>query len=98
MLDKTLDLTEVLKIMGYNDSDSGYMWSSDTFSYDGIITYTDLIEMIIFVYNTMTLQRGGNCIEVAGMESFFFKKMGFRFLGENKYVLEYKGYLRKREY
>lgn len=55
VLDKTLELTEVLKIMGHNDTDSGYLWNSDSFSYDGIITYTDLIEMIIFVYNTMTL-------------------------------------------
>lgn len=42
--------------MSQNDNDSAYCWNSDAFSYDGIITFTDLIEMIIFVYNTMSLR------------------------------------------
>ncbi len=60
MLDKLLDLNDVLQIMSQNDNDSAYCWNSDAFSYDGIITYTDLIEMIIFVYNTMSLRDSGN--------------------------------------
>jgi len=56
VLDKLLDLCDVLQIMSQNDNDSAYCWNSDAFSYDGIITFTDLIEMIIFVYNTMSLR------------------------------------------
>jgi CBS domain-containing protein len=56
VLDKLLDLAEVLQIMSQNNNDSAYCWNSDTFSYDGIITLTDLLEMIVFVYNTMSMQ------------------------------------------
>jgi hypothetical protein len=62
-MDKLLDLAEVLKVMSQNDTDSAYLWNSDAFSYDGILTYTDLIEMIIFVYNTMSLQHNGKRFE-----------------------------------
>jgi hypothetical protein len=57
-MDKLLDLAEVLKIMSQNDTDSAYLWNADACTYD-ILTYTDLIEMIIFVYNTMRFQHNG---------------------------------------
>jgi hypothetical protein len=48
--------------MNQNDTDTAYVWNSEMMAYDGIITYTDLVEIITFVYNTMSLQQNGTNI------------------------------------
>lgn len=40
-----------------NDSDECYIWNSDQFSYDGILTYTDFVEMIMFIFESIQIEK-----------------------------------------
>ena len=42
-----------------NDSDEAFVWNSDNMSYDGIITYTDLTEMLLFIYESLKIDNNG---------------------------------------
>lgn len=60
--------------MSQNANDCAYCWNSDAFSYDGIITFTDLIEMIIFVYNTLKLRDSGTLFDSAESPKIYLDK------------------------
>ena len=42
-----------------NDSEEAFVWNSDNMSYDGIMTYTDLTEMLLFIYESLKMDTNG---------------------------------------
>lgn len=59
MLDKLFSLHDTMNVMLENDSDECYIWNSDQFSYDGIVSYTDLVEMIMYIYESIQIEKSG---------------------------------------
>lgn len=59
MLDKLFSLYDAMTVMLENDSDECYLWNSDQFSYDGIVSYTDFVEMIMFIFESIQIERSG---------------------------------------
>lgn len=56
-MDKLFSLYDTMNVMIENDSDECYVWNSDQFSYDGIVSYTDFVEMIMFIFESIQIQK-----------------------------------------
>ena len=56
-MDKLFSLYDIMSVMIENDTDECYVWNSDQFNYDGVVSYTDFVEMIMFVYESIQIEK-----------------------------------------
>ena len=55
MVDKHFSCYDTLNILQENDTEDLVIWNSETSDFDGLITYTDVIDIVLSFYKNILL-------------------------------------------
>ena len=59
-MDKHFTCFDTMNILVDNDSEDLVIWNSEISDFDGLITYTDIIEIILSFYKNIILNQNNN--------------------------------------